>query len=67
MNEITNVKAKFDILKGVHVTDEVKYKENKSELRDFLLDIKNRTTSLFIRVEQGLRKYKNDILIVTTA
>ena len=29
LNEITNIKAKFDILEGVHIIDEVIYKGKK--------------------------------------
>ena len=51
LNEMTNIQAKFDILERVNDSDEVEYKENKGELRDFLLDIKNGSIPLFIRVE----------------
>jgi len=66
LNEITNVKAKFDILEGVQITDKVTHKGQKSKLRDFLLEIKSGTTPLFIRVEQGLGRHKNDVLVIST-
>ena len=65
LNKITNVKAKYNILERVSIIDEVYYKGKKGELCDFLLEIKNGTILLFIRVEQGSGRHKNNVLVIS--
>ena len=67
LNEMINIKVKFDLLEEVNADDIVIYQEKESQLRDLLLEVKNRITLLFIGVEQGLGKHKNDVLIIIMA
>ena len=64
---MTNIQAKFDILKGVCTKDMVTHSNKKYQLWDLLLNVKIRKIPVFVRVEQGAGKHKDDILIMIIA
>ena len=48
---MTNIQAKFDILKGVYVKDIITYSNKKYQLWDLLLNVKIEKILVFVRVE----------------
>ena len=66
INEMNNVKTRFESLFDAKVRDRVKMDGKIGLLRDIILEIKVNKVPLFVGVEQGTRSNSDNVLLLTT-
>ena len=66
LNELNNVKVRFETLNGVNINNLAMFNDKQAGLKDILLEIKVNKVELFLSVEQGSGKNENNVLLITT-
>ena len=64
LNELLNVKARFETLYKVNLNDKVVKEGKISTLGDLVLSVKDNKNNLFLTAEKGAGKNSNDVNIV---
>ena len=59
LNNMINIKVRFETLKNTNVLEVAEYEGKKGSLREILLGIKHNKTQLFVGVEQGKGNNQN--------